>query len=195
MFTGSLGGKAYLDKLEDAFSILDKFLEGQDWVAGNSITIADYSIVATVASIHVRTLQFVVFLRKSYMYVVLLVLETSCLYVAVSHSPNCITHHHNWLHNPLWDLAFSGFCNKLFSWAGLSTSCQPPTNLGVRSSFVRVFCLSWQVAMPKRRELPPSPLYDLAVYTLPRTIAWTWMHKTREEYTGQLFVLLVRVSQ
>ncbi|KAJ9600239.1 hypothetical protein L9F63_009464 [Diploptera punctata] len=31
--------------IEEAFQLLDKFLDGQDWVAGNNITIADYSIV------------------------------------------------------------------------------------------------------------------------------------------------------
>jgi glutathione S-transferase len=55
MFTGTFGAKMYLEKLDDAFSVLDKFLEGQNWVAGKNITIADYSIVATVASIEVRT--------------------------------------------------------------------------------------------------------------------------------------------
>jgi glutathione S-transferase len=47
----------YLEKLEDAFNILDKFLEGQTWVAGDNITIADYAIVTTVSSIEVRPLQ------------------------------------------------------------------------------------------------------------------------------------------
>jgi glutathione S-transferase len=46
-----------LEKLEGAFSILDRFLEGQTWIAGNNITIADYSIVATVATIDVRPLK------------------------------------------------------------------------------------------------------------------------------------------
>jgi glutathione S-transferase len=51
--TGTHGEKSYLEKLEEAFNILDKFLEGQNWVAGNAITIADYSIVASVSSIEV----------------------------------------------------------------------------------------------------------------------------------------------
>jgi glutathione S-transferase len=46
----------YLGRLEESFSILDKFLEGQTWVAGNNITIADYAIIATVSSIEVRPL-------------------------------------------------------------------------------------------------------------------------------------------
>ncbi|KAJ9583904.1 hypothetical protein L9F63_021752, partial [Diploptera punctata] len=36
-------------KLEEAYQLLDKFLEGQDWVAGNNITIADYALSITAA--------------------------------------------------------------------------------------------------------------------------------------------------
>jgi glutathione S-transferase len=57
--TGTHGDKKYLEKLEDAFSILDAFLEGKNWVAGKNITIADYSIIASVSSIEVRQLKFV----------------------------------------------------------------------------------------------------------------------------------------
>jgi glutathione S-transferase len=42
-----------MDKVEEAFSILDTYLEGHDWVAGDQITIADYSIVATVSTVEV----------------------------------------------------------------------------------------------------------------------------------------------
>ncbi|KDR20966.1 glutathione S-transferase 1-1-like [Zootermopsis nevadensis] len=49
--TGTHGDKAGLEKLEGAFHILDAFLEKQNWVAGKNITIADYSIIASVSSI------------------------------------------------------------------------------------------------------------------------------------------------
>lgn len=86
LYTGSLGDKIYLDKLEDAFSILDKFLEGQTWVAGNNITIADYAIVTTVSSIEVRPLQIVLVLYTGYTYVMLT--GSSCLSVHISRVPN-----------------------------------------------------------------------------------------------------------
>ncbi|KAL1122142.1 hypothetical protein AAG570_003547 [Ranatra chinensis] len=37
-------------KVEEAFSILNTFLEGHDWVAGDEMTIADFSIVVTVST-------------------------------------------------------------------------------------------------------------------------------------------------
>lgn len=54
--TGTTGDKASLEKLEEALEILDNTLKGQTWVAGNNITIADYSIVVTVSSIEVSLL-------------------------------------------------------------------------------------------------------------------------------------------
>jgi glutathione S-transferase len=86
MNTGSLGDKMYLEKLEDAVNILDKFLEGQTWTAGNNITIADYSIVATVSSIEVRILQFLLVLYTGYIYAMIIV--STCLSVHMSHVPN-----------------------------------------------------------------------------------------------------------
>ncbi|XP_024946138.1 uncharacterized protein LOC107273071 [Cephus cinctus] len=40
----------HYDNLKKAFEILDKFLEGQDYVAGRSLTIADLSLVASVTT-------------------------------------------------------------------------------------------------------------------------------------------------
>ncbi|KAJ9583905.1 hypothetical protein L9F63_021753, partial [Diploptera punctata] len=37
-------------KVDEAYQLLDKFLEGQDWVAGNNITIADYALSVDAAS-------------------------------------------------------------------------------------------------------------------------------------------------
>jgi glutathione S-transferase len=52
MFQFALRRGANLDdisiKLEECLHFLDKFLEGHDWVAGNSISIADCAIVATL---------------------------------------------------------------------------------------------------------------------------------------------------
>ncbi|XP_069699715.1 glutathione S-transferase 1-1-like [Periplaneta americana] len=47
-----LGSKLEADditKLENAFELLDKFLEGEEWVAGSNITVADYAIVVNVS--------------------------------------------------------------------------------------------------------------------------------------------------
>jgi glutathione S-transferase len=41
-------------KAEEALQFLEKFLEDQDWVAGNSISIADYSIIAVLLMTDVR---------------------------------------------------------------------------------------------------------------------------------------------
>ncbi|KAK9506115.1 hypothetical protein O3M35_008108 [Rhynocoris fuscipes] len=38
-----------LPKVEDSFNILNTYLDGKDWVAGDQITIADYSIVTIVS--------------------------------------------------------------------------------------------------------------------------------------------------
>lgn len=40
--------------LENAFNILDKFLDGQDYVAGRNLTIADLAIAATVSTLEVN---------------------------------------------------------------------------------------------------------------------------------------------
>jgi glutathione S-transferase len=43
-----------LAKLDEAFEFLNKFLEGQDWLAGSHITIADFALVVTVSLTEVR---------------------------------------------------------------------------------------------------------------------------------------------
>ena len=42
-----------MESIDTAFSLLDKFLEGQDFVAGKNLTLADLSIVVTVATYEV----------------------------------------------------------------------------------------------------------------------------------------------
>jgi glutathione S-transferase len=54
--TGAVGDKASYEKLQETLNILDNILEGQTWVAGNNITIADYAIVVTVSCIEVSLL-------------------------------------------------------------------------------------------------------------------------------------------
>ncbi|XP_066993925.2 glutathione S-transferase 1-1-like [Anabrus simplex] len=41
---------AKLKKLEEAYEFLDKFLENQEWVAGNNLTIADFAVVSSVST-------------------------------------------------------------------------------------------------------------------------------------------------
>lgn len=48
--TGKYGEPGKLAKLEEAFQILDKYLEGQNWVTGKHLTIADFTILSSVAS-------------------------------------------------------------------------------------------------------------------------------------------------
>nr|CAD7423568.1 unnamed protein product [Timema monikensis] len=44
-FAGAPADAEKLKKLEEAFGFLDKFLEGQEWAAGNKITLADISLI------------------------------------------------------------------------------------------------------------------------------------------------------
>ena len=53
-----------MDKVEEAFSILDTYLEGHDWVAGNQLTIADYSIVSTVSTVEVTDIIIAQFITE-----------------------------------------------------------------------------------------------------------------------------------
>nr|AFK49803.1 glutathione s-transferase d1 [Cryptocercus punctulatus] len=50
MFAKQAADPEKLKKVEEAFQFLDKFLEGQDFVAGNKLTIADLSIIASVST-------------------------------------------------------------------------------------------------------------------------------------------------
>ncbi|XP_049948977.1 glutathione S-transferase 1-1-like [Schistocerca serialis cubense] len=50
IFAGGSYNPENLKKLEEAFEFLNKFLEDNDWAAGNSITIADYSLMASVST-------------------------------------------------------------------------------------------------------------------------------------------------
>lgn len=45
-----------IDKLNEAFEFLEAFMGDSMWMAGDIITIADYSVVATVSTIEVSEL-------------------------------------------------------------------------------------------------------------------------------------------
>ncbi|KAF6208546.1 hypothetical protein GE061_017004 [Apolygus lucorum] len=50
LFRGVGINEEMVPMLEDAFNTLNSFLDGNDWVAGEAISIADYSIVTTVST-------------------------------------------------------------------------------------------------------------------------------------------------
>lgn len=56
MFGGAKFDPEKLKKLEEGFEFLNTFLQGQQWVAGPNITVADYAIVATVSTADVSSL-------------------------------------------------------------------------------------------------------------------------------------------
>lgn len=45
---------ASAEALEGSFKILDTILEGNKWVAGDQLTIADFSIITTISTSEVR---------------------------------------------------------------------------------------------------------------------------------------------
>ncbi|XP_017041192.1 glutathione S-transferase D7-like [Drosophila ficusphila] len=49
--TGQLGDQEALDKVHAAFGFLNTFLEGQEFVAGDQLTVADIVILATVSTV------------------------------------------------------------------------------------------------------------------------------------------------
>ncbi|XP_067008502.2 glutathione S-transferase 1-1 [Anabrus simplex] len=50
LFRGEKPNPDLWKRVEEAFGFLDKFLEGNKWVAGDKITIADYSIAVTTSN-------------------------------------------------------------------------------------------------------------------------------------------------
>ncbi|PSN30881.1 Glutathione S-transferase D2 [Blattella germanica] len=53
-YTGKFGEPAKLEKLQGAYKVLDTYLDGQPWVAGKDVSIADYSVAVSVATAEVR---------------------------------------------------------------------------------------------------------------------------------------------
>ncbi|XP_037728773.1 glutathione S-transferase D2 isoform X1 [Drosophila subpulchrella] len=56
--TGKLGSEEDLKRIETAFGFLDTFLEGQEYVAGDSLTVADIAILANVSTFEVIEFDF-----------------------------------------------------------------------------------------------------------------------------------------
>lgn len=53
IFGGASYDPAKLTKIEEAFKFFDIFLEGQEYSAGNQLTLADISLVVTVSTFEV----------------------------------------------------------------------------------------------------------------------------------------------
>ncbi|KAF4522944.1 hypothetical protein B566_EDAN012639 [Ephemera danica] len=53
MFAGALYDATKLKRLEEAYQLFDKLLEGETWVAGKTMTIADLTTASTVATAEV----------------------------------------------------------------------------------------------------------------------------------------------
>ncbi|XP_017000359.2 uncharacterized protein [Drosophila takahashii] len=56
--TGKPGTEEDLKKIETSFGFLDTFLEGQDYVAGDQLTVADIAILATVSTFEIVKFDF-----------------------------------------------------------------------------------------------------------------------------------------
>jgi len=54
IFGGQEAQPEKLEKITEALGFLNQFLQGQDWVAGDGMTIADISLVVTVSDSEVR---------------------------------------------------------------------------------------------------------------------------------------------
>jgi glutathione S-transferase len=54
IFGGQDAQPEKLEKINEALGYLNQFLVGQDWVAGDSMTIADIALVVTVSNSEVR---------------------------------------------------------------------------------------------------------------------------------------------
>lgn len=53
MFAKATGDPEKFKKIEESYNFLDKFLDGQDFVAGNNLTIADIAIISSVSTAEV----------------------------------------------------------------------------------------------------------------------------------------------
>jgi glutathione S-transferase len=53
MFAKAPADPEKMKRLEEAFQFLDKFLEGEDFVAGSNLTIADFATISSVSTAEV----------------------------------------------------------------------------------------------------------------------------------------------
>ncbi|GBP40295.1 Glutathione S-transferase D1 [Eumeta japonica] len=58
LFGGESADPKKLEKIEDALKLLDGFLDGQKYVAGSNLTVADLSLVASVSSFEATDVDF-----------------------------------------------------------------------------------------------------------------------------------------
>lgn len=58
VFAGAPADKAKNEKVQEALQLLDKFLEGQKYVAGPNLTVADLSLIASVSSLEASDIDF-----------------------------------------------------------------------------------------------------------------------------------------
>ncbi|XP_030035460.2 glutathione S-transferase 1 [Manduca sexta] len=58
VFGGAPADKEKFAKIEDALQLLDKFLDGQKYVAGPNLTVADLSLIASVSSFEATDIDF-----------------------------------------------------------------------------------------------------------------------------------------
>ncbi|EFN65388.1 Glutathione S-transferase 1-1 [Camponotus floridanus] len=58
IFTGNAPDQAKYDKINAAFSFLDKFLEGENYAAGKTLTLADLALVVTVSNFEIMNYDF-----------------------------------------------------------------------------------------------------------------------------------------
>jgi glutathione S-transferase len=56
MFAKAPADPEKLKKIEESYQFLDTFLDGQDFVAGSSLTIADLAIISSVSTAEVCVL-------------------------------------------------------------------------------------------------------------------------------------------
>jgi len=54
MLAGATPQKATYDKMNEALTFLDKFLEGENYAAGKTLTLADLTLVVTVSNFKVQ---------------------------------------------------------------------------------------------------------------------------------------------
>jgi glutathione S-transferase len=62
IFEGAEPDPTKYTKLELAYQILDKYLENRAWAAGDHVTIADFTLVATVSTIEVSITNIIMLL-------------------------------------------------------------------------------------------------------------------------------------
>lgn len=58
VFAGAPADQDKKSKIEEALVLLDKFLEGQTYLAGRNLTLADLSVVASISTFEASDVDF-----------------------------------------------------------------------------------------------------------------------------------------